>query len=444
MFKTIINAWKVPAVRKRLLYTLLLIIVFRFGSHISVPGLDFVKLDAAMKGANQGLLGLVDLITGGAFSRLSIFAMSISPYISASIIVQLMGMLIPSLEMMQKEGGEQGKKKINKYTKIITLVLATVQALGLYLAYSRDPQSSVFVQSNIMTAIAVVSALVAGTMFLVWVGQKITKKGIGNGISMLIFAGIVSSVPEQLISLVTGISSNGQIDVKSMITAVSIFIGTLILITAVVYVHISERKIPVQYSRKIVGRKMYGGQNTFVPIKPVMAGVMPVIFASSFITFPGMIAQLFFGTDMQNSPIANFIANVSLASAVSTSGVGYMLGHAILYMLLIVGFTFFYTLAVFNPAEIASNIRQNGGYIPGIRAGKTTTEFLTNVVIKLTAFGALFLCIIAVLPMLARGFTTFNIAFGGTSILIIVGVAVETVQQLQSQLMIRHYKGFLE
>lgn len=444
MFKTIQDAIKVPEVKRRLLFTLLLLIVFRFGSHISVPFVDFNVLNNVMNNNQNGILGLVNLITGGAFARLSIFAMSISPYISASIIVQLLGMLIPSLEMMMKEGGEQGKKQINKYTKIITFVLALVQSLGLFIAYRDSRIFTSYNGSYVIPGIAIVLSLLAGTTFLVWVGEKITKKGIGNGISMLIFAGIVSSVPNLLFSMISQTVQNGTIDVIKLISVLGLFIGILLLITSVVYVHIAERKIPIQYSRKIVGRKMYGGQNTFIPIKPVMAGVMPVIFASSFITFPAMIIQIFFANQIGKSGFANWLYTLSVATTINNASIWYILGHALLYMILIIAFTFFYTLAVFNPDEIATNIRQNGGYIPGVRAGKPTNEFLSQVVVKLTAFGSLFLCVIAIIPMLVNVFIHQNLGFGGTSILIIVGVAIETVQQLESQLMVRKTKGFLE
>ena len=444
MFKTIQDAIKVPEVKRRLLFTLLLLIVFRFGSHISVPFVDFNVLNNVMNNNQNGILGLVNLITGGAFARLSIFAMSISPYISASIIVQLLGMLIPSLEMMMKEGGEQGKKQINKYTKIITFVLALVQSLGLFIAYRDSRIFTSYNGSYVIPGIAIVLSLLAGTTFLVWVGEKITKKGIGNGISMLIFAGIVSSVPNLLFSMISQTVQNGTIDVIKLISVLGLFIGILLLITSVVYVHIAERKIPIQYSRKIVGRKMYGGQNTFIPIKPVMAGVMPVIFASSFITFPAMIIQIFFANQIGKLGFANWLYTLSVATTINNASIWYILGHALLYMILIIAFTFFYTLAVFNPDEIATNIRQNGGYIPGVRAGKPTNEFLSQVVVKLTAFGSLFLCVIAIIPMLVNVFIHQNLGFGGTSILIIVGVAIETVQQLESQLMVRKTKGFLE
>ena len=441
MFKTIIDAWKLPEVRKRLLFTLLLIIVFRFGTHISVPFVNLGLLNRIASQAGEGVMGLVNLITGGAFSRLSIFAMSISPYISASIIVQLLGMLIPSLEVMMKEGGEQAKSKINKYTKIITLLLAAVQGTGLYIGFS---QQGLFTETSIVAGIAVVVALVAGTAFLTWLGEQITKEGIGNGISLLIFAGIVASVPNQLISLMGAVVENGKLNITNLITAVSIIISVVVLVTSVVYVHIAERRIPIQYARKIVGRKMYGGQNTYIPIKPVMAGVMPVIFASSFITFPAMIIQIFFANHINNGGLVSGLYKLSVATSLNSVSGWYLAGHAIFYMILIIVFTFFYTLAVFNPAEIATNIKQNGGYIPGIRAGKPTVDYLSNVVIKLTAFGSLFLCFVAIVPMIARIFTSANIGFGGTSILIIVGVAIETVLQLESQLKLRHYKGFLE
>ena len=441
MFKTIINAMKVSEVRKRILYTLLLLVIFRFGTHISVPYVNYSRLNTVMQSSGNGILGLINLITGGAFARLSLFALSISPYISSSIIVQLLAMVMPSLEAMMREGGEQAKKKIDFYTKTISLALATMQGIGLYLGYS---VRGVFTQRGILPAVAIVLTFVAGTSYLVWLGEKITKKGIGNGISMLIFAGIVASVPNQLIYLFSSIFiSTGKIDVTKLIGAIGLIIGVILLITAVVYVYIAERRIPVQYARKIVGRKMYGGQNTHIPLKLIMAGVMPIIFASSFITFPAMIIQIFGASKIGKSGIVNTLYNLSIASSIESIHWGYLLAHAILYMLLIVGFTFFYTLAMFNPAEVASVIRQNGGFIPGIRAGKPTTDFLTNVTIKLTAFGSLCLCIIAVIPMLLKMFTLINLGFGGTSILIIVGVALETVQQLDSQLMVRKNEGFL-
>lgn len=297
MFKTLINAWKAPEVRKKVLWTFLLIIIFRFGSHISVPFIDFVELDAIMQDSQVGLIGLVNLITGGAFQRLSIFAMSISPYISSSIILQLMGMIIPALDRMMKEGGPEGRKKINRITKIITIILAAVQGLGLYLSYAKQ---GVFIDPSFITGLVVVTSFIVGTCFLVYLGEKITSLGIGNGISMLIFAGIVSSLPNEVITLAKGLISEGRLDIGALLTTIAIAIMSVLMLAGTVFVQEAERRVPVQYAKKVVGRKMYGGQNTYIPLKLVMAGVMPVIFASSFITFPAMLIQMFWSGKLRS------------------------------------------------------------------------------------------------------------------------------------------------
>ncbi|MBP3596325.1 MAG: preprotein translocase subunit SecY [Clostridia bacterium] len=442
MFKTIKNAIKTPEVRKKLLYTLLLIVVFRFGCYIVVPGVDSFAMAEQMQSSTSSLAGLIDTISGGAFSRLSIFAMSITPYITASIVIQLLGWIIPSLEKMMKEGGEVAKAKINRYTKIVTLVLAVIEALGLYISYSRS-YTGVFINPGFFTGAIVVLTLVTGTSILMWLGEQITNKGIGNGISMLIFVGIVSSLPSGLVTLANVILSGGTVSTKGILIALTVLVGAVLLVAGVVFVQQAERRIPVQYAKKVVGRKMYGGQNTHIPLKLAMAGVMPVIFASSFMTFPAMLIQIFAADKIGGSGFLAGLYNFSIATSSSEVAWGYSLANAIVYFLLIVGFTFFYTFATFNPAEVSTNIKQNGGFIPSVRPGKPTTEYLKNVLIKLTCFGAIFLSLIAILPMLLR-FTTLNIAFGGTSILIVVGVALETVQQLESQLVVRHYKGFLD
>ena len=443
MFKTIKNALKTPDVRKRLLYTLVLIIVFRLGCYITVPGVNSIALNEAM-GNSQGLAGLIDLISGGAFSRFSVFAMSISPYITASIVIQLLAMIIPSLERLTKEGGEEGRKKINRYTKMLTIVLALVEGIGIYLSYQSSYQSSgIFVDNSFLTGLLVVTGLVAGTSLLMWLGEQITSKGIGNGISLLIFIGIISGLPSGITTLwnlifpATGFSTTG------LLTAIGIVVGAIILVAGVVFVQQAERRVPVQYSKKVVGRKMVGAQNTHIPLKLAMAGVMPVIFASSFMTFPAMIIQIFVPDIANQTGFLAGLYNFSIATSTSNVGIGYSIANALVYLLLIIGFTFFYTYATFNPAEVSNNIKKNGGFIPGIRAGKPTTEYLSSIISKLTWFGGFFLAVIAILPMLLR-FTNLNIAFGGTSILIVVGVALETVQQLESQLAMRHYKGFLE
>ena len=440
MFKTIMNALKTPDVRKRLLYTLVLIVIFRFGCYITVPGVDILALNEAMGASSSGFASLVDMISGGAFSRFSVFAMSISPYITASIVIQLLAMVIPALERLTKEGGEEGRAIINRYTKICTIILALVESIGIYLSYK---SSGIFINPGFLTGFLVVISLVAGTSLLMWLGEQITNKGIGNGISVIIFVGIIAGLPSAVTSISRLILANGVFSTVGLLTALAIIIGAIVLVAGVVFVQQAERRVPVQYAKKVVGRKMYGGQNTHIPLKLEMAGVMSVIFASSFMTFPAMILQMF------NANIANetgFWAGLyKFSIATSTSGVpvGYTIANAIVYLLLILGFTFFYTYATFNPAEVSNNIKKNGGFVPGIRAGKPTTDYLSSIIKKLTVFGGLFLSVIAILPMLMR-FTSLNIAFGGTSILIVVGVALETVQQLESQLVMRHYKGFLE
>lgn len=440
MFKTIKNAWKTPEVRKKLLYTLILIVIFRLGCFITVPGVDTIALGEQMQSATGSLTGLINTISGGAFSKLSIFSMTITPYITSSIVIQLLAMIIPSLEKMMKEGGETGKQKINKYTKLLSLVLALVEGLGIYISYST---SGIFINPGFLTGAIVVLSLVTGTAILMWLGEQITNKGIGNGISMIIFVGIVSRLPSGLVILWNLIMANGAVNTVGIITSLAIIVGAIVLVAGVVFVQQAERRVPVQYAKKVVGRKMYGGQNTHIPLKLAMAGVMPVIFASSFMTFPAMMIQIFAADKIGGTGFLAGLYQFSIATSSSNVAWGYSLANAIVYLLLIVGFTFFYTYATFNPAEVATNIKQNGGFIPGIRAGKPTTEYLTSILTKLTWFGALFLSLIAILPMLMR-FSSVDISFGGTSILIVVGVALETVQQLESQLAMRHYKGFLE
>ncbi len=440
MFKTIKNALKTPEVRKKLMYTLILIVIFRLGCYITVPGVDSFTLAEQMNSATGTLTGLIDTISGGAFSRLSIFAMTITPYITSSIVIQLLAMIIPSLEKMMKEGGEVGKQKINTYTKLLTIVLSLIEALGIYISYK---SSGIFINPGFLTGLLIVVSLMTGTAMLMWLGEQITNKGIGNGISIIIFIGIISRLPSVVISLWNLIVTDTGFSTVGFVTAIAVIVGAIILVSGVVFVQEAERRVPVQYAKKVVGRKMYGGQNTHIPLKLAMAGVMPIIFASSFMTFPAMMIQIFAADKITGTGFLAGLYKFSIATSTSSVGWGYSLANALVYLVLIVGFTFFYTFATFNPAEVSTNIKQNGGFIPGIRAGKPTTDYLTSVISKLTWFGSLFLSVIAILPMLMR-FTNLNLAFGGTSILIVVGVALETVQQLESQLVMRHYKGFLE
>ena len=440
MFKTIKNALKTPEVRKKLWYTLVLIIIFRLGCYITVPGVDLKALNDLMSESSSTITGLINLVSGGAFAKFSLFAMSITPYITASIVIQLLGMVIPSLEKLTKEGGEEGRQKINKYTKLLTIVLALVEGIGVYLSYK---SYNVFVNPGFLTASIVVAGFMAGTSLLMWLGEQITNKGIGNGISMIIFVGIISRLYSVGVTLYELVVTSTGFNTVGFLTAIAIVIGAILLTAAVVFMQQAERRIPVQYSKRVVGRKMVGAQNTHIPLKLAMAGVMPVIFASSFMTFPAMIIQIFKSDIATSTGFWATIYKFSLATSSSQVGWGYTIANAIVYLLLIVGFTFFYTYAMMNPAEVSSNIKKNGGFIPGIRAGKPTTDYLSSVISKLTWFGGLYLAIIAILPMLLR-FTNLNITFGGTAILIVVGVALETIQQLESQLVMRHYKGFLE
>ena len=439
MFQTIKNALKTPDVRKKLLYTLLLIVIFRLGCYITVPGVDSVALSEAF-GAQNGISGIIDLISGGAFSRFSLFAMSISPYITASIVIQLLAMVIPALERLSKEEGEAGRDKLNQYTKILSIVLALIESLGIYFAYR---SSGVFVDNGFLASALFVLSLIGGTSLLMWLGDQITNKGIGNGISVIIFVGILAGLPRGIETIYHTVFTAAGFSTTGLITAIGILIGAVILIAAVVFVQEAERRVQVQYAKKVVGRKMYGGQSTHIPLKLAMAGVLPIIFASSFLTFPAQIISMVNNNIASQTGFWATIYKFSIATSSSSVGWGYAIANAIVYLLLIVAFTFFYTFATFNPAEVANNIKKQGGFIPGIRAGKPTADYLSSIISKLTWFGGFYLAVIAILPMLLR-FTSIDITFGGTSILIVVGVALEIVQQLESQLVMRHYKGFLE
>ena len=441
MFKTLINAFKTPEVRKRILYTLLLIVIFRLGCFISVPGVDTFALEESMSNSANSVTGIINTISGGAFSRLSVFSMSISPYITAQIVVQLLAMIIPSLEKLRKEGGELAKRKMSKYTKILCIILSLIEGLGIYISYSKSG-SSIFIDNSVFTAILVVGSFMAGTAALIWLGEEITEKGIGNGISMLIFVGIISRLPGTLPKLWNLVASSSGFSTVGFVTVIGIIVGAILLVAGVVFVQDAERRVPVQYAKKVVGRKMYGGNNTHIPMKLAMAGVMPIIFASSFMTFPAMAIQIFGSGQIGTGSFWDKVYNFSIATSSSSVAIGYTIANALVYFLLIVGFTYFYTFATFNPAEVATQIKQNGGFIPGIRAGKPTSDYLTSILTKITLFGSVFLSVIAILPMLMR-FTGLNLSFGGTSILIVVGVALETVTQLESLLVMRHYKGFL-
>ena len=429
MLQTLRNAWKIPDLRKKLLYTILMLVIFRLGSYIPVPGLSSVAIEQFMGGFNGGMQGLLNNFSGGALERGSIFAMGISPYINASIILQLLTVAIPALERLSKEG-EEGRRKIGSYTRYGTVILALLQAVGLYFGLKSGMTNQGF-----LGAVTVIISLTAGTAFLMWLGEQITEKGIGNGISMIIFAGIVSRMPTMIKSLYISVfATESGVSITGVVTLVVIIVIAVLAVGFVVLMNEGERRIPVQYAKRVVGRKMYGGQSTHIPIKVAMAGVMPIIFAVSIMSFPQTINMFING---QNTP----------------SGVwGMILGwfrethpfYIIAYFLLILFFTYFYTSIQFNPIEVANNIKKNGGFVPGIRPGKPTSDYVAKIVTKITLFGALFLALIAVFPIILSFTGIQGVSIGGTSLLIVVGVALETVKQIESQMLMRHYKGFLE
>lgn len=430
MFETIKNAWKIPDLRKKLLYTLLMIVIFRFGSFIPVP---FLSPDAIQgliaSGGADSLLGLLDTFSGGAFSQATIFAMSITPYINAQIIMQLLTVAIPALERLSKEGVE-GRKKIAQWSRYLTVVLGLVQAWGLYMAL----RTTITVPAGVprfLAGLTIVLTFTAGTAFLMWLGEQINEKGIGNGISILIFAGIVSRGPA-LVNSVIAYYKGGTLN---WIGILILLVVALVVIAIVVAMNNAERRIPVQYSKRVVGRKVYGGQSTHIPIKVASAGVMPIIFAMSIMAFPSTIAGFFGKTAGNTSGFLGFILTILSSNHWF---------YGILYFLLILFFTYFYTAIQFNPIEMANNMKKNGGFIPGIRPGRSTSDYISKSLSRITLAGAVFLGLIAVLPIFMSQAANINISIGGTSLLIVVGVALETVKQMEAQMLMRHYKGFLE
>ena len=436
MFNTIRNAWRIPDLRKKILYTLLIIIVFRFGSVIPAPFLDASALSELMASAGENsALGYINMLTGGAFSYASLFAMGITPYINSSIIMQLLTIAIPLLERMAKEG-EEGRKKIATITRYVTVILGLIQGVAYYF-YLRSQGIVEYTDgfAGVFVAFVIVLTFTAGTALIMWMGEQINDKGVGNGISIILFAGIVARLPVtfgtgwQYMQLgMESASTAGQY----LVLAPLFVVLFLVVIWVIVFMNEAERRIPVQYAKKVVGRKMYGGQSTFLPVKVAMSGVMPVIFASAILSIPQFI-QFFW------NPSEGF--GRALLDAFSSSGWLYV----VLYFFLILMFAYFYMSIQYNPLEMANNLRQNNGTIPGIRPGKPTADFIAKILSKVTLIGALFLAFVALVPIIYTNVTgMYGLSMGGTSIIIIVGVALETVKQLESQMMLRHYKGFLD
>ena len=428
MFRTIRNAWKVEEIKRKILFTLFIILLYRIGNAVPVPYVNTTLLGEYFSTLQNTVLGLYNVMSGSAFSHATIFALSIHPYINASIIIQLLTIAIPALERLAKEGGEEGKEKINRITRYSTIVIGLIQGFGYYVLIKNNGLL-MSDGTGIWPAIVIIATFTAGSALLMWLGEQITEFGIGNGISIILFVSIVSRFPNGLAGMVSktiATPSNWWIYTLMLI-------GSLILIVLIVIVTNAERRIPVQYSKRVVGRKMYGGQSTHLPMKVNMSGVLPIIFAQSIAAIPATIAA--FVPKWQNGWFIRFF---------DTNGIPYM----ILYFILIIFFSYFYSTIQFNPIEVSNNLRKNGGFIPGFRAGKPTSEFIQKVLTKITLFGAIYLAIIAIVPLIisycSDTAASSGISLGGTSIIIVVGVALETVKALEAQLLMRHYKGFLE
>lgn len=420
MLDTLRNAWRIEDLRKKIIYTLMMLLVYRVGSFIPVPGVDSSYIKDLV--GNNNLLGLLDIISGGAFGNYTIFAMGITPYINASIIMQLLTVAIPKLEQLSKEG-EEGRKKIAQYSRYLTVVLAFIQSIGITYGLA----SNALKDKSFIGYFVVALTLTAGTAFLMWLGEQITDKGIGNGISLIIFVSIVSRIPIAIASLWNMAFTAQTIGIWAL-PLIVIFI--LALITGVVFVDLGQRRIPVQYAKRVVGRKVYGGQSTHIPMKVNSSGVLPIIFAVSILSLPQTIGMFF-----PESGFYDFIQKYfSQRSA----------AYAIIYALLIVFFTFFYTQISFNPVEIANNLKQYGGFVQGIRPGKPTADYLLRISNRITLVGSLFLAVVAIIPIIIASITGIPMYLQGTSILILVSVALETSRQLEAQMLMRHYKGFLK
>ncbi|MGM9553768.1 MAG: preprotein translocase subunit SecY [Faecousia sp.] len=429
MLTTLRNAWKIPELRRKLLFTLLIILLYRIGNVIPVP---FVNVESMSQMFNEQLsgtiLGLFNMMSGNAFSTATIFALSIQPYINASIIIQLLTIAIPALERLSKEGGEEGKKKITKITRITTVALGLLMGFAYYVMltnYNSAYSNLLLTKTGVLPAIVIILTFTAGSTLVMWLGEQITEHGIGNGISMILFANIIARIPGGIILPIWN-----DLLWSKWYWALALVVGMLAIIVFIVFVSQAERRIPVQYAKRVVGRKVYGGQNTHLPIKVNMSGVMPIIFAQSIASFPATICA--FGGWTSNWAYRNIFDNKSAI-------------YAVLYLLLIIGFSYFYATIQYNPVEVANNLKKNGGFIPGFRPGRPTSDFIRKVINKITLFGAIYLGIIAVIPIiLGVVMQNTQFSFGGTSVIIVVSVALETVTAIEAQMMMRNYSGFLE
>ena len=457
MIQTVRKAWAIPELRKKIIFTLLILLIYRIGNAISVPYVNVDQLATTLDSMGTTYLGLLNVMSGGAFAMATVFALGIQPYINSSIIIQLLTVAIPPLERLAREGGEAGKRKIQSITRYATVAIALLQAFGYYMMMVNY---NLLTTTGVWPAIVIIISFVAGASFLMWLGEQVNEFGVGNGISMILFAGIISRVPSAVESMITGVRiwsgvQGGTLTAEYVQNTFGysaeqaeaylnqalapwviplILIGVLALVVLIVFVSDAERRIPVQYAKRQVGRKMYGGQSSHLPMKVNMSGVLPVIFAQSIATLPVTI-WTFIGIPEEGT------VSYSIYSAIDTQSVLYM----VIYFLMIIGFSYFYATIQFNPVEISNNLKKNGGFIPGFRPGLPTSQFISKVLSKITLFGAIYLGIVAIVPLIAGKLLPISsLAIGGTSVIIVVGVALETVQALESQMLMRQYKGFLE
>ena len=428
MIQTIRKAWGIPELRKKIIFTALILLIFRIGNAIPVPYVDTELLRNYLDGMSTTVLGLYNVMSGGAFAEATVFALGVQPYINSSIIIQLLTIAIPALERLAREGGEAGKKKIAAITRYATVAIALLQGFGYYMIMKNY---GILMQQGIWAALVIIISFVAGSSFVMWLGEQVNEFGIGNGISIILFAGILSRVPNMVSLGMSYIAGKGSI---GYLWIALLLIGMLAMGVLIVHVNGAERRIPVQYAKRQVGRKMYGGQASTLPMKVNMSGVLPVIFAQSIASLPATIAAF------MKAPEEGTFAYAFL-QAIDTKSVVYL----IVYFLMIIAFSYFYATIQFNPVEISNNLKRNGGFIPGFRPGKPTSDFIAKVLNKVTLFGAIYLGIVAICPLIAgKLLGNSSLAIGGTSVIIVVGVALETVQALESQMLMRQYKGFLE
>ena len=460
MIETIRNAWKIPELRKKMLFTIFALLIFRFGSAIPVPYINRVGLQQYLTLQSGTILDLMNAMSGSAFAMATIFALSIQPYINSSIIIQLLTVAIPALERLARDGGEEGRKKIASITRYTTVAIALIQGFGYYSLIKSYGLVDNGGLNGVWVGFVIVLSFTAGSAFLMWLGEQITEFGIGNGISILLFAGIISRGPRMISDMISGVKLWNSVKAGTVtadtLTAAGytaeqaqarlnqalvpwmvpvIIIGMLALVVFIVFISNAERRLPVQYAKRVVGRKMYGGQSTHIPMKVNMSGVMPIIFAQSIASLPATIGA-FAGWTVKSEGFGG-----GMMRLFDTSKPFY----SILYFVLIVGFSYFYATMQFNPVEVANNLKKNGGFIPGFRPGKPTADFIMKVLNKITMFGALYLSVIAIAPIITGNIVGYgSLAIGGTSVIIVVGVALETVKQMEAQMLMRHYKGFLE